>query len=435
MNYTSLLMIIIMQCAHLTVLPAMQPQSELEKKLRQLEENKDAFQKTKLAKDLAVHVQKIINTRDKNAIYATFVALIATNSRSIAQLIQPFLELPTKTLNINTADLDNLTTPLMIAARSGHPETISVLIDNGADLTLKNAAQKTALELASDETRTTLEKYEKLIALSETLQGKEITEMLAKKEATQDDLTTALFAILFKSTEDKPNKIDALIARGALLNMQTSTKLNPLMLALSKEFNKIALRIAQSSKPDELNDTDNNGLTPLDYALLQSTPSRALIETLLQKGARPVIVGQKNSLPTLAYALARKSFNEDMTAVITQLLSYRADVNLLSSPERTTTPLFFLLEQDPDKTAIKIIDLLLSRGADINALSAAKNTVLDITKNSDLRKALTDRGAKTGAECAANPELCKADDPLKMLVREFDILRQKLIMLEKILLQ
>ncbi len=42
----------------------------------------------------------------------------------------------------------NGTTPLMMAARGGHVSTVKLLLDNGADLTVKNQIGLTALDFA-----------------------------------------------------------------------------------------------------------------------------------------------------------------------------------------------------------------------------------------------------------------------------------------------
>jgi len=46
------------------------------------------------------------------------------------------------------AESPNLTTPIMMAARGGHILTVKLLLDEGADLTLKNGAGMTALDFA-----------------------------------------------------------------------------------------------------------------------------------------------------------------------------------------------------------------------------------------------------------------------------------------------
>ena len=46
------------------------------------------------------------------------------------------------------AESPNQTTPIMMAARGGHILTVKLLLDEGADLTLKNGADMTALDFA-----------------------------------------------------------------------------------------------------------------------------------------------------------------------------------------------------------------------------------------------------------------------------------------------
>ena len=46
------------------------------------------------------------------------------------------------------AESPNQTTPIMMAARGGHILTVKLLLDEGADLTLKNGAGMTALDFA-----------------------------------------------------------------------------------------------------------------------------------------------------------------------------------------------------------------------------------------------------------------------------------------------
>jgi ankyrin repeat protein len=46
------------------------------------------------------------------------------------------------------AESPNQTTPIMMAARGGHILTVKLLLDEGADVTLKNGAGKTALDFA-----------------------------------------------------------------------------------------------------------------------------------------------------------------------------------------------------------------------------------------------------------------------------------------------
>lgn len=52
--------------------------------------------------------------------------------------------------DLNELTLKDKMTPLMIAAQQGHEKFVSILLKKGADRTLKNAAGKTALDLASE---------------------------------------------------------------------------------------------------------------------------------------------------------------------------------------------------------------------------------------------------------------------------------------------
>jgi ankyrin repeat protein len=53
-------------------------------------------------------------------------------------------------INVNILSLDSQSTPLHVAAQSGHCDAIKLLLKSGADKTLKTAVGKTALDLARE---------------------------------------------------------------------------------------------------------------------------------------------------------------------------------------------------------------------------------------------------------------------------------------------
>jgi ankyrin repeat protein len=84
-------------------------------------------------------------------------------------------------MNVNVNFVENGTTPLHLAAEKGYPEIVRVLIQYGADYRKKNAAGKTALEIA-------LEK-KKFIQTTEILHnvGRQSSVALGQKETRRAD--------------------------------------------------------------------------------------------------------------------------------------------------------------------------------------------------------------------------------------------------------
>jgi len=301
----------------------------------------------------------------ENGFQATAEALVAgkadVNARTTKQETPLHLAVGaghvamTKYLLAKGADADaqdtNGGTALMLAAARGHMETLQTLLAAGAKPNLKNKVGTTAM-LGAAENRL-LEAVKALLA--------------AKADPNAGGLLPLHFAIHTKATD----VVQALLEAGAdanrlgqvqwqvqvgntLYNSGTANFLvTPLFVAI-REGN------ADAVKPLLAHKADPNGLGPDRLPLiLQATGSPAILEALLQAGAKPNVDDGEGRTPLIT-AVANGAAES-----VRVLLTHGADKEVRPFG---STPLLIAVERGDQKSA----EALLQAGAEVNARTTSE---------------------------------------------------------------
>lgn len=113
-------------------------------------------------------------------------ALLCASQYGYVKIIKQLLAFRT---NINAQCDDNLFTPLMCATDNGHLETVRLLIQNGANLKLRDVEQKTALDHAQEmyQQEQGIRRYE-IVKLLEEAESKEIEQSWRQHYSKQENL-------------------------------------------------------------------------------------------------------------------------------------------------------------------------------------------------------------------------------------------------------
>lgn len=154
----------------------------------------------------------------------------------------------------------------------------------------------------------------------------------------------------------------------------------------------------QCSSADELNKKDENGKTPLHYAVMEKDYDK--VSDMIEKGADPNI--QDRGWSSLHYAV----YKGDLKTV-KLFLENKADVNLAS--EHGWTPMHVAAYFTTDNK-FAIMDELKKAEADLNTQSKAGKTALYLAvkkNNTEKAKWLIDNGADKSI--ASNDDLTPLD--------------------------
>lgn len=157
---------------------------------------------------------------------------------------------------------------LQIAAGKGYREIVTFLLDNGADINLRNKLGATALALTVSEGDAA------------------IVELLIKRganvnEKMEGDSTPLYFAAYRKG--DHIKTFDLLLKGGADINAKMKGGTTILMQAVASDNRKIVARILDV-QPDAIRDRDERGRTPLSIA---QGEKRKEIESILRAAGAP----------------------------------------------------------------------------------------------------------------------------------------------------
>jgi ankyrin repeat protein len=258
--------------------------------------------------------------------------------------------------------------PLAAAAYYGHPETVQILIDRGADVQGKES------------------KYYASPLFSAIAGGEvQIARLLIDRGADIHAKTTSGMTILARAADSAPELVPTLVEKGADVNAKTAEGRTPLFYA-AWIGNAEIVPFLIDHKAD-LNIPMNNGWTPLMQAL--DTSHFEIARLLLDKGA-DVNLKADTGWTVLMAAVMRGAGND----LIKALLEHGADANARWKNGRT--PL--MLSVHGGRT--DVARLLIDRGADINQKESDGQTALIIAASEgrlDFVKLLIDKGADVNA--------------------------------------
>ena len=182
------------------------------------------------------------------------------------ETLKKFVDIHRKDLNVNAKD-NYGKTPLMFAAKSRNPETVSALVNAGADVNAKDNYGKTPLMYAAESGN-----LDAVNALVDA--GADVNP--------EDNIgwTPLIHAAWSGSTEN----VNALVKAGADVNVQDNVGATPLMHAADKGSLDAVEALVNAGAV--VNAQDTYGKTPLIYAVDRGNPD--VVNILKKAGAKKV---------------------------------------------------------------------------------------------------------------------------------------------------
>ena len=204
------------------------------------------------------------------------------------------------------SDADEI--PIILACKSGNPEIVKVLLDNGAD---PNGGDDDSFTLTS-------------IYTDDWNKEKEIMKMLIDAGADinyryNNYYETPIFKI---SNYGGVEKIKFLIENGADINAKNDQRETPLIKACSKGNLEVAKALIEAGADVNARDIANNN--PLAWAVIRGNPN--LVKLLLDKGADVDVIDADGYTPIM-YALDRR-YSKDTYSIIKMLLDHNANTDI-----------------------------------------------------------------------------------------------------------
>jgi ankyrin repeat protein len=304
---------------------------------------------------------------------------------------------------------------LMCAVRTGNPELVSLLIDQGAEVDFvdpnTNALCKTPLSLACAQGN--LEMVKLLLAngadinytggksdsplLTALYQGKVQLARHLLQDATTDvklaagDGTTALHVAFQKDFD-----ISELLQRGASVNAHSTSYGTPLHAAARQGNQKAIDRLLANDPKPEIDYVyedgwrkDEVGLTPLQVACKHHFPK--CVKALLKGGANPKLKN-KNGDDAVDILLRAESDQNDVADCLRMLLSVPYNVPVDQLDEQGRTRLHGIQEMTP----VSIVGLLAEANVPLDVPDQKGHTPLSVAVskgNEMVARYLTKQGA------------------------------------------
>lgn len=329
-----------------------------------------------------------LGTQDASQVHAALrLAVLVGNIDTIRGILEQQPSEKEKASMINSKDKEG-NTMLHIACKYRQGEVVQFLVDNGADMSIKNLENRTAKGLADEKIETLLQAKEReiqgkaedqewknkgLCKACEKGDLKKVEEWI-KSGANVNGIDqwgrTALGIACGKEEvdQDKLEMVKYLVSKGADVNQQTdgtpfSSSTYPLLLACKwkpkKGQEEIHLELVKIlvDKKANLNAQNNYGCTPLYEACrLQEAPE--LVEYLLKEGADMKIeTWGADRGRTPLYVACENGYPE----VVQKLINYGANVNEKKAwcINQYKSPLRIACEMGQ----VEVVKLLLKSGA------------------------------------------------------------------------
>ncbi|XP_028515034.1 serine/threonine-protein phosphatase 6 regulatory ankyrin repeat subunit A-like [Exaiptasia diaphana] len=230
-----------------------------------------------------------VNMKDKKGNTALMYAICRLKVDTALAIIEQ------SNLDPNAVDYRGQTA-LMKAAFSGMSKVVSPLLQCGADVNIQDKKGKTALMHA-------IARIEKRIALAIIKHSKDLDS-----NAVDNQGQTALIRAAFGGMT---TIVDALITRGADVNIKDKKGNTALMHAIAQKSEDIALAIVKRSKDLKLNAVDNRGQTALMKAAINIMST---IAVELTKSGADVNMKDEEGKTALMHAIAQR--DEDTALAI-----------------------------------------------------------------------------------------------------------------------
>ena len=229
-------------------------------------------------------------------------------------------------------------------------KTIKLLIDNKADLEVRNNNERTPLQFVLSERnqqKSTDSQTEKIARL--------LIDGGANIDALDSNKNTPLILAMLHDYQDIAEE---LIAKGAKINTTNKTGITPAFIAVSD--NNLELVKLLANKGADLKHRDKNGRSLLFEAAAEA--DRQLVDYLITQG---IEINLRSNLNQTALFEALNNHNYQVRqGIVETLIESGANINLKDNYAKT--PLFYAASSD--RSFLSIVELLLNEGAEVNVL-------------------------------------------------------------------
>lgn len=224
------------------------------------------------------------NAKDIEAMDSEGARFVASAAKGDKGLVKRYLK---EGVDVNSADWDKLT-PLMAAASGGHLDVVKVLLDAGAD---KDAVDKDGIS-----------------ALMEaSMEGKDKVVKHLVEQGVDVNLksSTGANAVWLAAAEGKTDVLKYLLSKGGDVKVKRSDGISVLAAACiagHKDVIKLLLKDEAIVKGDFVNETDNEGLTPIINVCEQG--SLDILKMLVKSGGDVNAVSNTGFTPLIVASSA-----------------------------------------------------------------------------------------------------------------------------------
>jgi ankyrin repeat protein len=297
---------------------------------------------------------------DINETMGLYIASLKGNLNSVTYLLE-------KGADKNKATTAGVT-PIFIASQIGHLEIVKALVAAGADVNIaRKGSGITPLYSASEKGH--LEIVKTLLEA-----GADVNKATTVSGTTVSG-TTPLFIASFKGHLEI---VKALVAAGADMNIAiTDAGVTPLYVATEKGHLETVKTLLEAGADVNKARTDT-GVTPLYIA--SEKRHLEIVKTLLEAGA-DANMALTSIGNTPLYVASEKGDLE----IVKALVAAGADVNIARKGSGTT-PLYTASERGH----LEIVKVLLEAGADKTIRDKTRKTAYDVAKTLEIRKLLTE---------------------------------------------
>ncbi len=309
-----------------------------------------------------------INLTQKDGHAAIHIAAMKNSSKTLATLLAE------QQIQINLVDRDNCT-PLMLASQKGHLESVKVLVEAGADLTVASKDSFTARQLAAKnghvKVATYLKELEDKIALKEAeKQQKALQSQIHQETEKEEHLQTQLSqTINLKDHQDEVLRlrqeleklqasvkplVDRYERKQQILQEQTYLRSQPLLKAFYQHFQIkmtelfLAYKVINSGMVDRTATTSDTvadqatsfislvgGLIPLPGASYVASA----INLGIQLGQKVLQKKEENKIDLVSKLIINLSEMEKQVEIAARLLSFKFERQIQALKEESTTTL------------------------------------------------------------------------------------------------